>query len=86
MKDDKRLAEMAKEGDVHVKPIRVGMLTQRDVSIKELNLLKKKNELIGASGKSTMNIDRPITNEEDEMGLTLDKEESTCLKRGPVAK
>jgi hypothetical protein len=39
---------MAKEGDVHVKSTRVDMLTQKDVSLKELNLLKMNNELNGA--------------------------------------
>jgi hypothetical protein len=34
--------------------------------------------LAGASGKSTMNIDKPIANEMDEMDMILDKEESTC--------
>jgi hypothetical protein len=77
---------MAKEGDVNVEPIGANMLMQKDVSIKELNLLKKKNELIGVDGKSTMNIDKPNTNEGDEMGLTPKKEESTCLKRGLMAK
>ncbi len=74
MKDDKRSIEMAKEGDVHVKSTRADMLMQRDVSLKELNLLKRNNELKGANGKSTMNIDKPIVSEEDEMGLTLNKE------------
>jgi hypothetical protein len=74
MKDDKKSTKMAKEGDVHVKPIGADMLTQKGVSIKELYLLKKKNELTSASGKSTMNIDKPNINEEDEMGLTLGKE------------
>jgi hypothetical protein len=86
MKDDKRLIEVAKEGDVHVKPTRVDMLTQRDVSLKELNLLKRKSALMSASGKSTLSIDKPITSEEDEMGLTPNKEKLTCLRRGPVAK
>jgi hypothetical protein len=39
------------------------MSTQRNVSLKELNLLKRKSVLTGASGKSTMNIDKPIANE-----------------------
>jgi hypothetical protein len=73
-------------GDVHVEPIGVDMLTQIDVSLKELNLLKMKNELTGDSGKSTMNINKPIASEEDEMGLTPSKEKSTCLRRGQVAK
>ncbi len=47
-KDDKRSIKMAKEGDVHVKSTRVDMLTQKDVSLKELNLLKMNNELNGA--------------------------------------
>jgi hypothetical protein len=75
MKDDKNSIKVAKEGDVHVEPIGGSMLMQRDVSIKELNLLKKKTELTCANGKSTMSIDKPIINEEDEMGLTLEKEE-----------
>jgi len=86
MKDDKKSVEMAKEGNVHVEPIRADMLMQINVSIKELNLLKKKNELINASSMLTMSIDKPNTNEEDEVGLTPEKEESTCLRRGLVAK
>ncbi len=65
MKDDKRSIEMTKEGDVHVKPTRVDMLTQRNVSLKELNLLKMKSELMGVNGKWTRNIDKPIASEED---------------------
>ncbi len=38
MKDDKRSAEVAKEGDVHFESTKVDILTQRDVSLKELNL------------------------------------------------
>ncbi len=49
------------------------MLTQRDVSLKELNWLKRKCELMGASGKSTVNINKPIASEEDEMGLNPNK-------------
>jgi hypothetical protein len=86
MKDDKRSAEVAKEGDVHVKPTGVDMLTQRDVSLKELNLLKRKNVLMRASGKSIVSINEPTTNEEDEMGLTPNKEELTSLRRSLVAK
>jgi hypothetical protein len=37
MKDYKRSIEVTKEGDVHVERTRVDMLTQRDVSLKELN-------------------------------------------------
>jgi hypothetical protein len=74
------------KGDVHIEPIGVDMLTQIDVSLKELNLLKMKNELTGDSGKSTMSINKPIASEEDEMGLTPSKEKSTCLKRVQVAK
>jgi hypothetical protein len=33
-----------------------------------------KSELTSASGKSTMNINKPIASEEDEMGLTPSKE------------
>jgi hypothetical protein len=62
------------------------MLTQKDVSLKELNLLKRKNVLTGASGKSTMCIDKPIINEENEMGLTPNREELTCPGKGLVAK
>jgi hypothetical protein len=65
MKDDKRSIEMTKEGDVHVKPIRADMFTQRNVSLKELNLLKMKSELMGVNGKWTRNIDKPIASEED---------------------
>jgi hypothetical protein len=86
MKDDKSSTEVAKEGDVHVEPIGASMLMQKDVSIKELDLLKKINELTCANGKSTMNINKPIINEKDEIGLTVEKEESTCLKRGREAK
>jgi len=62
------------------------MLTQRDVSLKKLNLLKRNNELMGASGKLTMSINKPIYIEKDKMGLTPYKEESTCLRRGPMPK
>jgi hypothetical protein len=86
MKDDKWLVEMAKEGDVHVELIGANMLTQRVVLLKELNLLKRKSELMGVRDKLIVNIDKPITSEKDEMGLTPDKEESTCLKRGLMAK
>ncbi len=65
MKDDKRLVEVTKEGDVHIEPTRIDMLTQRDMSLKELNLLKRKGELTGVSGKLIMNIDKPIGSEED---------------------
>ncbi len=41
------------------------MLTHKDVLLKELNLLKRKSELTGASGKLTMSIDKPIVSEED---------------------
>ncbi len=53
------------------------MLMQKDVSLKEMNLLKRKNDLMGISGKSTMSINKPITSEENDMGLTLNKEKST---------
>jgi hypothetical protein len=86
MKDGKRSAEMAKEGDVHVHSTRVDMLTQRDVSLKELNLLKRKNVLIGANGKLIVSIDKPIASEEYEMDLTPKKEELTCWKSGLVPK
>jgi hypothetical protein len=86
MKDGKRSVEMAKKGDVHVQSTRADMLMQRDVSLKELNLLKRKNVLMGASGKLIVSIDKPIGSEEYEMDLTPNKEELTCLKRGPVAK
>jgi hypothetical protein len=56
------------------------------VSLKELNLLKRKSELVGASGKLTVNIHKPIAIEVDEMGMTLDKEELTCLRSSLVAK
>ncbi len=85
-KDDKRSTKVAKEGGVHVEPTRVDMLTQKDVSLKELNLLKRKNELTGATGKLIVSINKPIASEEDEMGLTPNKEEQTCLIRGPMAK
>ncbi len=65
MKDDKRSTKMTKEGDVHVKPTRANMLTQRDVSLKELNLLKMKSELMGVNGKWTRNIDKPIASEDN---------------------
>jgi hypothetical protein len=51
MKDGKRSAKVAKGSDVHVKPKKAYMLTQKDVSLKELNLLKRKNELAGVNGK-----------------------------------
>jgi len=62
------------------------MLTQKDVSLKELNLLLKKFELMSANGKSIVSIDNPIYSEENEMDLTLTKEKLTCLRRGHVAK
>jgi hypothetical protein len=86
MKDDKRSTKVAKEGDVHVEPTRVNMLTKIDVSLKQLNLLKRKSELTSASGKSTMSINKPIASEEDEMGLTPSKEESTCMRTCQMAK
>jgi hypothetical protein len=78
MKDDKKLAKVTKGSDVHVKPKRVDMLTQKYVSLKKLNLLKRKSELAGANGKSTVNIDKPIASEMDEMDMILDKENLTC--------
>ncbi len=54
MKDGKRSIEVAKGSDVHVKSKGAYMLTQRDVSLKELNLLKRKNELVGVNGKLTI--------------------------------
>jgi hypothetical protein len=86
IKDDRRSTKVAKGSDVHVEPKGANMLMQRDVSLKELNLLKKKNKLVGANGKSIVSINKPIANEVDEMGMTLDKEESTCQKNNPVAK
>jgi hypothetical protein len=62
------------------------LLTQIDVSLKGLNLLKRKNELAGASGKSLVSINKPIANEVDEMGMTLEKEKSTCLRNSLMAK
>jgi hypothetical protein len=48
MKDDKKLVEV--EGnDVHVEPKGAKMLTQIDVSLKELNMLKRKSELVNAN-------------------------------------
>jgi hypothetical protein len=41
---------------------------------------------MGASGKSTVNINKPIASEEDEMGLTPNMEKSTSLRRGTMAK
>ncbi len=86
MKVGKRSTEIAKGNDVHVKPQGADMLTQKDVLLKELNLLKKKSELVGASGKSIVSIDKPIAREVDEMGMTLDEEKLTCLKINPMAK
>jgi hypothetical protein len=86
MKDDKKLAQVARGSDVHVKPKGTDMLTQRDMLLNELNLLKSKNELAGASGKSTMSINKPIASEVDEMNMNLDKEESTCLRSNPMTK
>jgi hypothetical protein len=60
MKDDKRSIEATKEGDVHVERTGVDMLTQRDVSLKELNLLKRKNEFTRVSGKLIVSINKPI--------------------------
>jgi len=54
MKDDIRLAKVAKGSDAYVELKGVDMLMQRDVLLKELNLLKRKNELAGASGKSIL--------------------------------
>jgi precorrin-2 methylase len=54
MKDGKRSTEVAKVNDVHVKPKGACMLTQRDVSSKELNLLKRKSELASANGQLTV--------------------------------
>ncbi len=54
--------------------------------LEELNLLKRKSGLVGARAKSTISINKPIASEVDEMGMTLDKEESTCLRNSPVAK
>ncbi len=39
-----------------------------------------------ANDKSTMNIDKPIASEVDEMGMTLEKEESIYLISSQVAK
>jgi hypothetical protein len=36
---------------------------------------------MGASGKSIMSIDKPITSEKDDKGLTLDKEKSTFWEK-----
>jgi hypothetical protein len=74
MKDDRRLVEVAKGTDVHVKPKGADMLTQKYVLLKELNLLKRKSELANASGKLTVSINKPIAGEVDEIGMTLDKE------------
>jgi uncharacterized protein YjhX (UPF0386 family) len=74
VKDDTKSAKVAKGNDVHVKPKKVDMLMQKDVSLKVLNLLKRKSELASASGKSTVSIDKPIASEVDEMSMTLDKE------------
>jgi hypothetical protein len=52
-------------GDVHVEPIGADMLTQINVLLKGLNLLKRISELMGANGKLTMSINKPISNEED---------------------
>jgi hypothetical protein len=86
MKDDKKSAKVVKGIDVHVEQKRVDMLTQRNVLLKKLNLLKRKSELANASGKLIMNIDKPIANEVDKMDMILDKEESTCPKNSPMAK
>ncbi len=47
--------------------------------LKELNLLNRKSELAGASGKLKLNIDKLIASEVDDMGMTLDKEERINL-------
>lgn len=49
------------------------MLTWKDVSSKEYNLLKRKSEMTGANGKSTMNIDMSITNEVNETIVKTDR-------------
>jgi hypothetical protein len=74
MKDGRRLVEVTKGNYVHVERKGTDMLTQKDASLKELSLLKRKSELAGASGKSMININKPIIREVDEMGMTLDKE------------
>jgi hypothetical protein len=86
MKDGRRSTKVAKGSDVHVELKGADMLTQKDVSLKELNLLKRKSELARANGKSTVSINKLITSEMDETGMTLDKEESTCQKNSIVAK
>jgi hypothetical protein len=43
MKDGKRSIKITKENDVHVEWKRVDMLTQKDVSLKDLNLFKRKS-------------------------------------------
>jgi hypothetical protein len=85
-KDDRKLIQVTKGNDVHVKLKGTNMLTQRNMSLKKLNLLKRISELVGGSGKSTVSIDKPIASEMDEMNMTLDKEESTCLRSNPMAK
>jgi hypothetical protein len=49
MKDDKKSIETTKGSDVHVKPKGANMLMHIDVSLKELNLLKTKSELVSAN-------------------------------------
>ncbi len=58
MKDSKRSVEVAKGIDVHVKPKGAYMLTQKDMSLKELNLIKRKNELASVNGKLIVLISR----------------------------
>jgi acyl-ACP thioesterase len=65
MKNNKRLVEVTKEGDVHVKSTRIDMFTHIYLSLKELNLLKRKSELTGVSGKLTVSTNKPIVSEED---------------------
>jgi hypothetical protein len=49
MKDDKKSIEVAKGSDVHVEPKGADMLMHIDVSLKELNLLKRKSESVNAN-------------------------------------
>jgi hypothetical protein len=44
------------------------------------------SELAGGNGKLTVSINKPIATKVDEMGMTLNKEESTCQKNNIMAK
>jgi hypothetical protein len=83
-KDDKRSIEVDEESDGHVELIGANMLMRGDVSSKEFNLLKRKNEFVGTSDNLIVTSDMAFTNELNKKDMIVDKEESTCLKRSAV--